>query len=76
MTQQIPEEIQQLEPQPCPKPCVNYTQDSVICNEEPERCVMVVCPGCGKIVPHTPYCLNCAAPLHDARMPYEGGRAR
>ena len=63
--------IQQLEPHVCPKPCSMYRQDSIICNEEPERCVMVVCPHCNKIVPHTPYCLNCKAPLHEARRPYE-----
>jgi len=72
MTQQIV----QLKPHGCPQPCTQYNQDSVICNEEPERCVLVVCPHCNKIVPHTPYCLNCAGPLHDARKPYEGGRAK
>jgi len=57
--------------QKCPKPCKYYTQDAVICNEEPSRCVMAVCPGCGEIVPRTAYCINCKHPLTDARRPYE-----
>jgi len=61
------EPIQQLEPHVCPKPCSYYDQDAVICNEEPELCVMVVCPGCGKVVSRTPYCLNCMHPLSEAR---------
>jgi len=57
--------------QACPKPCKYYDQDAVICNEEPWNCTLVVCPGCGKIVPHTPFCLNCKASLEDAGRPCE-----
>ena len=71
MIQKQVEPIQQLEPHVCPKPCSYYDQDAVICNEEPELCVMVVCPGCGKVVSRTPYCLNCMHPLSEARRPYE-----
>ena len=63
--------IQQVEPEICPSPCKHYTQDSVICNEDYEICVYVVCPGCGETVVGTPYCINCKTPLHDARKPYE-----
>jgi len=67
MTQRYVEPIQENMPHVCPKPCSYYDQDAVICNEEPELCVMVVCPGCGKVVPRTPYCLNCMHPLSEAR---------
>lgn len=71
MSQKYVEPVQPLELEVCPKFCAVYTQDSVICNEDHERCVMAVCPNCTKIVPRTPYCLNCGKPLKDAKRPYE-----
>ena len=55
----------------CPKKCVLYCSDCVICNEDYRRCVHVVCPGCSKIVPRTGYCINCGSPLIGARRPWE-----
>ena len=57
--------------QPCPNICKYYEQDSIICNEDYLNCVYVVCPECGEIVVHTPYCLRCKAPLRDAKSPHE-----
>ena len=71
MGEQRTEIVKRPEITPCPNHCIHYNQDSVICNEDYEICVYVVCPKCGKPVVHTPYCINCRTPLRDAKKPYE-----